>query len=83
MKRRAATAQLFRIGRSQAVRLPREFWFEGDEVTIRREGRCVVLEPTLKRRDWPKGYWESWGKVTADLEAPPPLPARVTRRREP
>jgi antitoxin VapB len=39
------TAKLFRSGRSQAVRLPKEFRFEGDEVRIRREGRRVVLEP--------------------------------------
>jgi antitoxin VapB len=39
------TAKLFRNGRSQAVRLPKEFRFEGDEVRIRREGQRVVLEP--------------------------------------
>ncbi|HLA79580.1 MAG TPA: type II toxin-antitoxin system VapB family antitoxin [Vicinamibacteria bacterium] len=68
------TAKLFRNGRSQAVRLPKEFRFEGDEVSIRREGRRVVLEP-LRRRQWPKGYWRSWGRVPADFEAPQPLPA--------
>ncbi|HTW72083.1 MAG TPA: type II toxin-antitoxin system VapB family antitoxin, partial [Acetobacteraceae bacterium] len=35
----------FMNGRSQAVRLPREFRFEGDEVRIRRVGRGVLLEP--------------------------------------
>jgi antitoxin VapB len=40
-----ATAKLFQNGRSQAVRLPKEFRFEGDEVRIRREGDRVVLEP--------------------------------------
>ena len=39
------TAKLFRNGRSQAVRLPREFRFEGDEVKVRRSGRGVLLEP--------------------------------------
>jgi len=39
------TAKLFRNGRSQAVRLPREFNFEGDRVRIRRAGRGVLLEP--------------------------------------
>ena len=42
--------KLFWIGRSQAVRLPKEFRFEGDEVRIRREGQAVVLEPIA--RDW-------------------------------
>ena len=39
------TAKLFRNGRSQAVRLPREFRFEGDRVRVRRAGRGVLVEP--------------------------------------
>jgi antitoxin VapB len=39
------TAKLFRNGNSQAVRLPQEFRFKGDEVLIRKEGDAVVLEP--------------------------------------
>lgn len=31
------TAKLFQNGRSQAMRLPQEFWFEGTEVYIRRD----------------------------------------------
>src|SRR5260370_14910319 len=38
-------AKLFKNGRSQAVRLPREFRFEGDRVRIRRMGKGVLLEP--------------------------------------
>jgi antitoxin VapB len=38
-------AKLFQNGRSQAVRLPRDFRFEGSEVRIRRQGESVVLEP--------------------------------------
>jgi antitoxin VapB len=38
-------AKLFCNGRSQAVRLPREFRFEGDEVRIRKVGEGVLLEP--------------------------------------
>jgi len=68
-----ATAKLFRNGRSQAVRLPKEFRFEGEEVSIRREGDSVILEP-LKRRRWPRGYWRSWGKASRELEAADPLP---------
>jgi antitoxin VapB len=67
-------AKLFRNGRSQAVRLPKEFRFQGDEVSIRRLGGRVVLE-AVKRRSWPKDYWRSWKKVPADFEAPPPLPS--------
>jgi len=39
------TAKLFRNGRSQAVRLPREFRFDGDRVRVRRAGRGVLVEP--------------------------------------
>ncbi|MBA2442794.1 MAG: antitoxin [Rubrobacter sp.] len=38
-------AKLFMNGRSQAVRLPREFRFEGDEVFVKRVGNAVVLLP--------------------------------------
>lgn len=39
------TAKLFATGRSQAVRLPKEFRFEGSEVYIKRLGKMVVLLP--------------------------------------
>lgn len=41
-------AKLFQNGRSQAVRLPREFRFEGDRVRIRRVGQGVLLEPVIQ-----------------------------------
>jgi antitoxin VapB len=41
----ATTAKLFKNGRSQAVRLPREFRFEGDRVRVRRVGTGVLVEP--------------------------------------
>lgn len=44
------TAKLFWSGRSQAVRLPKEFRFDGEEVRIRRHGQTVILEPV--NRDW-------------------------------
>lgn len=71
-----ATAKLFRNGRSQAVRLPKEFRFEGNEVSVRREGDAVILEP-LRPRAWPRGYWRRWGKATRDLGLIEPLPAGV------
>ena len=46
------TAKLFWTGRSQAVRLPREFRFEGDEVRIRRHGSAVILEPVAEDWKW-------------------------------
>ena len=46
----AQTAKLFWSGRSQAVRLPKEFRMTGDEVRIRRHGAAVILEPIAA--DW-------------------------------
>jgi antitoxin VapB len=43
------TAKIFTNGRSQAVRLPKEFRFDDDEVFIKRVGDAVVLLP---RRGW-------------------------------
>ena len=37
--------RLFRNGRNQAVRIPREFEIEGDEATLRKEGDRLILEP--------------------------------------
>jgi len=39
------TAKLFVNGNSQAVRLPKEYRFRGDEVVIKRMGNAVVLLP--------------------------------------
>ena len=43
-------AKVFWSGRSQAVRLPKDFRFEGEEVRIRRHGEAVILEPISA--DW-------------------------------
>ncbi len=39
------TAKLFKNGSSQAVRLPKEFSFDGTEVYVKKIGHCVVLLP--------------------------------------
>ncbi len=39
------TARVFKHGNSQAVRLPKEFRVEGDEVEVSRVGRVIVLRP--------------------------------------
>lgn len=44
-----ARAKLFTHGGSQAVRLPKAFRFEGAEVTVRREGEMVILEPVVAK----------------------------------
>lgn len=48
-----AVAKLFRNGRSQAVRLPQEFRFEGNEVRVRKTPEGVLLEPLIAdTRKW-------------------------------
>ncbi len=47
---RSRRAKIFWSGRSQAVRLPKDFRFEGDEVRVRRHGNAVILEPVAE--DW-------------------------------
>ena len=77
-ERNGKRAKVFWNGRSQAVRLPKEFRFEGDEVLVRREGEAVVLEP-LPRRDWPDGFWNRLDELSDGLEFPEiePLSGRL------
>lgn len=54
------TAKLFKNGRSQAVRLPKDFRFDGDEVYVRREGNSVVLSPKAAKDDPWKDLFEAF-----------------------
>ena len=72
------TAKLFSSGRSQAVRLPKQYRFQGDSVLIKRVGRAVVLLPRTA----------SWDSLAEALELFEPglrlerrQPARAERRR--
>lgn len=58
------TAKIFRNGSSQAVRLPKEFRFSGDEVYIKRAGRGVILIP--KDDPWAM-FEEGLGEFTEDF----------------
>lgn len=62
------SASIFWTGRSQAVRLPKEFRFHGDTVLVRREGNTVILEPN---EGWPEGYVESFAGIPEDFQRPP------------
>ena len=53
-----ATAKLFKHGRSQAVRLPKEFRLPGKEVRVRRIGRSVLLEPIGRDREKIRAIFE-------------------------
>lgn len=52
------TTTLFMNGRSQAVRLPKDLRLPGKEVTIRRLGDGVLIEP-VGERAWPEGFFEA------------------------
>ena len=65
---KAKRAKVFWTGRSQAVRLPKEFRFRTDTVLVRREGAAVVLEPA---DEWPEGYVDSFASAPEDLRRPP------------
>jgi antitoxin VapB len=50
MKPSERHVRLFRNGRNQALRIPREFELEGDEAILRKEGDRLVIEPVHKGR---------------------------------
>jgi len=54
---RPAEAKLFWNGRSQAVRLPKEFRFEGNRVRVRRVGAGVLLEPVAEKKEETVEEW--------------------------
>lgn len=58
------TAKLFENGRSQAVRLPKECRFSGDEVAINKVGDIVMLIP--KESKW-SGFLESLNLFSEDF----------------
>lgn len=60
-------AKVFWTGRSQAVRLPKEFRFHGETVLVRRQGKGIVLEPA---DEWPEGYAKSFTGIPDDFVRP-------------
>jgi antitoxin VapB len=77
------TAKLFMNGRSQAVRLPAEFRFEGTEVNIRRNPETgeVILSPKSQRTgNWDK-FFEALSKVRPE-DVPEGFPWRDQRQQE-
>jgi antitoxin VapB len=41
--------KLFRLGKSQAVRMPREFELPSDDAIMRKEGERMIIEPAPRR----------------------------------
>jgi antitoxin VapB len=71
------TAKLFKNGDSQAVRLPKEFRFTGDEVIIKRAGSAVVLFPKAKSWDT---LIDSLAKFPPDFMTERDQPGEAERR---
>jgi antitoxin VapB len=69
-------ARLFRNGRNQAVRIPREFELPGNEAIIRKDGDRLIVEPVKK----PNGLaellasWEPLEEEFPEIEDPPVKP---------
>ncbi len=66
------TAKIFKNGRSQAVRIPMEFRFDGSEVYIKKTDEGVLLiskKPTLKDI-WEKTLWGN--QAVCDIERQQP-----------
>ena len=70
---KSGIAKLFRNGRSQAVRLPREFRFEGNAVRVRRVSEGILLEPLI-------GNTETW---FAELDQAGEEPFMKSGRKQP
>jgi antitoxin VapB len=73
-----ATAKIFANGASQAVRLPKEFRFDAEEVCIKRIGSAVLLFP--KDAAW-KLMAESLGRADEDFMADRQQPTRADKRK--
>jgi len=73
-----STAKIFTNGASQAVRLPKEFRFDEDEVCIKRIGAAVLLFP--KSAAW-KLMADAMGKADEDFMPNRNQPRRADRRK--
>jgi antitoxin VapB len=70
----ADTAKIFTTGRSQAVRLPKAYRFDTQEVFIERRGASLILRPKFSKDEW----WERMEKVLDGFEG---MPEEIDRDR--
>jgi len=66
--------KLFRNGRNQAVRIPREFELPGDDAIMRKEGERLIIEPKKKRKSLTE-LLASWEPIEEEFPEIPDLPA--------
>jgi antitoxin VapB len=64
---RGTKAKVFWSGNSQAVRLPRDFRIDGDEVLIEKDDDRLIVKPL--RRQWSRRFLDSFGAAT-DFKRP-------------
>ena len=72
--------RLFRNGRNQAIRIPRELELPGNEATLRRAGNLLVIEPAA--RPSLKTLLKQWQPLNIDwpeIPDPPPEPVRFLK----
>ena len=66
-----ATAKIFQHGRSQAVRLPKEFRLPGKEVKVSRVGNAVLLEPIEPKQGFDaEAFFAKIDALTGGAEIP-------------
>ena len=70
----ADTAKIFTTGRSQAVRLPKAYRFDTQEVFIERRGDTVILRPKHSKDEW-------WSRMEKVLDAFEGMPENIERDR--
>jgi antitoxin VapB len=79
-----ARAKIFMHGRSQAVRLPKDFRLPGKEVRVTRTGRGLLLEPIAETDEERRAEFEAWVErlrklgpfegLEGDWREQPPMP---------
>ncbi|MBW3655886.1 MAG: AbrB/MazE/SpoVT family DNA-binding domain-containing protein [Gemmatimonadetes bacterium] len=65
--------KLYRNGRNQAIRIPREFELSGDEAILRKEGERLIIEPAP-----PRSLLALLATLEPIEEAFPPIPELPT-----
>lgn len=72
--------RIFMSGNSQAVRIPREFQLDGDEVEIQQRGNTLVIRP--KKLSWAP-LMDSFTKFTGDFMEQGRLQPAIQKRKRP
>ena len=70
---------LFRNGHNQAIRIPREFELDATSAIIRKQGRCLLIEPVDKanRLLMLLASWQPISDDLSDMLDPAPMPKDI------